>query len=235
MIACYVDESGDTGALPSTTSPIQPLFCILGLTLDLDYLHGFTLDFVEIKARFFPGLCTSGAYLNKILWEVKGNDIRSAFRSPISDRRRMHHHIGFLDEVINLVKKYKCRIFGMVWIKPICTLINGRAIYTSSLQNIHATFNDLLGTAGQSGIVICDSRTKDQNRGVSFSIFTQKFKTGGDAYPTIIEMPSFGHSENHAGLQVCDLFCSGLLFPIAAYTYCTGYVTNISSVPTLFE
>ena len=81
------------------------------------------------------------------------------------------------------------------------------------------------------GIVIPDPTSHIQNRKVSFSIFTQKFKATGDAYSRLIEMPTFGQSENHAGFQVCDILCSGLLFPIAAYSYCTGHVTNIHVDP----
>jgi hypothetical protein len=33
-------------------------------------------------------------------------------------------------------------------------------------------------------------------------------------------MPVFGHSENHAGIQITDFLCSTLLFPIATQTYC---------------
>jgi hypothetical protein len=127
----------------------------------------------------------------------------------------------------DFVASYDCRIFGRVWIKGIGAPFNGTAVYTYSAQNVCETFNHLLQQKDDRGIVIADSRFPKENRGVSFSILTQKLSMTGDACPRIIEAPSFGHSENHAGLQVCDLLCSGLLFPIATYTYCTGYVTNV--------
>lgn len=37
----------------------------------------------------------------------------------------------------------------------------------------------------------------------------------------------FGHSLNHAGLQIADLIASALLFPMAAYRYCLGHVQNV--------
>ncbi len=40
-------------------------------------------------------------------------------------------------------------------------------------------------------------------------------------------MPTFGHSENHVGIQIADLLCSALLFPMAAHAYCTGLVNNV--------
>jgi hypothetical protein len=38
-------------------------------------------------------------------------------------------------------------------------------------------------------------------------------------------------SVNHAGIQICDLLCSGLLFPIASYSYCSGFVNNLHVDP----
>ena len=40
-------------------------------------------------------------------------------------------------------------------------------------------------------------------------------------------MPTFGNSENHAPLQIVDLLCSAVLFPIAAFSYCLGHVNNV--------
>jgi hypothetical protein len=230
LLACYLDESGDTGTLPTAISPIQPLICILGLTLDLAYLRPFTLEFLDLKARFFPGLFAGSLRLSRILTEIKGADIRAAFRT--NDHARRHHHIGFLDALLDLVRSYNCRIFGRVWIKPIGSRVDGVAVYTYSAQSICATFHDLLAARDQSGLVIADSRLPAQNRSVSFSLFTQKLSIVGDPCERILEMPTFGGSENHAGLQVCgDLLCSALVFPIAAYTYCSGYVHNLHVHP----
>ena len=40
-------------------------------------------------------------------------------------------------------------------------------------------------------------------------------------------MVTFGHSENHVGLQLADILCSSLLFPMAACSYCLGHMANI--------
>lgn len=229
MIVSYLDESGDTGSLPTPDSPVQPLLCLLGLTLDHRYLRPFTLEFIDVKKRFFPGLFVGTLRLSGILTEIKGSDIRAAFRTDDHDRR--HHHIGFLDALLDLVENYRCRIFGRVWVKAIAGRFDGVAVYTSSAQSICSTFNHLLNVNDELGVVIADSRTFVENRAVSFSILTQKLGLVGDAFPHIVEAPTFGHSNNHAGLQVCDLLCSGLLFPISAYTYCTGYVDNVHVHP----
>ena len=39
-------------------------------------------------------------------------------------------------------------------------------------------------------------------------------------------MPTFGHSENHAGLQLADLITSAVLVPIACHAYCGTFITN---------
>jgi hypothetical protein len=62
------------------------------------------------------------------------------------------------------------------------------------------------------GFVIADSRMKRVNTQVSHSIFTQKFRTTGDTYDGIVEVPAFSHSDNHAGLELADAICSALLF-----------------------
>jgi len=204
----------------------------MGLTLNTAYLRPFTAEFLDLKTRFFPGRFGARyqhTHLSKLLEEIKGSDLRAAFRSDDHDRK--HHHIGFFDALLDFIASYDCRIFGRIWIKGIGVPFNGTAVYTYSAQNICGTFNHLLEQKDDYGIVIADSRFPKENRGVSFSILTQKLSVVGDARPRIVEAPTFGHSENHAGLQVCDLLCSGLLFPIAAYTYCTGHVTNIHVHP----
>ena len=45
----------------------------------------------------------------------------------------------------------------------------------------------------------------------------------GNLYPRILEVLLFGHSDNHAALQIADQVCPALLFPMAAQTYCTGH------------
>jgi len=44
-------------------------------------------------------------------------------------------------------------------------------------------------------------------------------------------MPTFGHSENHAGLQLVDLIASAVVFPSASFTYCTDHVSNVHVQP----
>jgi len=233
LLACYVDESGDTGILPNPTSPVQPLLCVLGVSLDLNNLHQFNSDFIDLKQNYFPGLFPAGMpRLSRILKEIKGVGIRRPFIPGGSGRsRKMRTNIGFLDGLLELVERNNCKIFGRVWIKQIGESIDHWAIYTASIQGICSAFQNLLESEDRQGIIILDPRTQNQDSRVSHSIYTQKFKVSGDKYSKIVEIPTFGRSENFAGIQVADLICSALLYPIAAYSYCTGYVNNIHVGP----
>ena len=102
-----------------------------------------------------------------------------------------------------------------------------RAVYTSSIQAICTTFQEQLRVDGEEGFVIADSRRKGQNAIVAHSIFTQKYSANGDPLVRILEMPTFGHSENHVGLQLADLLASAVVFPLAIESYSKGYVHNV--------
>ncbi len=128
---------------------------------------------------------------------------------------------------MDMLEALRVRIVARVWIKPIGEPIDGTAIYTSSIQRIYEYYQHFLTGINEQGIVIADGRSKTKNVNVAHSVFTQKFQQSGDKYNRIIEMPTFGNSENHAGLQIADLLCSSLLFPIAAYSYCLGHVRSV--------
>ncbi len=231
MQLCYLEEAGDDAVIPSATAPIQPLVCVLALTINAATLRDFTLEFMDLKQRFFPGQCRNCPRLERILVEVKGADIRKAFRTAIAGHHRYRHTcVGFLDATLDLLKRFQGRVFGRVYVKQIGVPLLGVAMYTASTQDICTTFHRHLETQNDTGILIPDPRAKAQDRHVSFSIFTQKFQFAGDAYPRLMEMPVFGQSLNHAPIQVCDVLCSGLLYPIAAHTYC-GHVQNVHVDP----
>ncbi len=225
MRICYIDEAGCTGALPSATSPIQPVFVLCGVVIAAEHIGGITREFVQLKRRYFPRLAPAGALpMHWILSEVKGSEIRKNAVDPSRNVRR--HALGFLDRVVELLEKYNCLLKGRVWVKGIGQTFNGTSVYTYSIQYIYKWFNHCLQQDDDHGIVICDSRNKTLNSKVSFSVFTEKFKQSGDKHPRVLELPTFGHSENHAGVQIADIVCSSLLFPMAIDAYCLGHVTN---------
>lgn len=221
----YIDEAGCPGQLPHATSQVQPVFAIVGIVFDADNLRGITNDFLHLKRRFFPGLHASPHFLDGILPEIKGAEIRRD--AAANSRRRRRAAFGFLDALFSSVEHHSGSVFGRVWIKGIGATFNGRSVYTSSMQAICSTYQNFLAQQDDRGIIIADSRNKPMNANVSHSVFTKKFRANGNDFDRLLEMPAFGHSENHAGIQIADLICSAIVFPLAVETYCRGHVTNV--------
>ncbi|MFH1969207.1 MAG: DUF3800 domain-containing protein [Verrucomicrobiota bacterium] len=226
MILFYLDEAGCTGALPAPDSPIQPVFIIAGIILHQDCIKPLTTDLLRLKERYFPHRLPSHAeFLDWILLEIKGADLRKQIRDGNRDERR--HALGVMNNLLLLLETYNCRILGRIYVKGIKASFNGVAVYTSSVQNLAVDFQFYLEEVNNDGLMILDSRNKPKNSSVSHSIFTQKFRAGGDAYNRLVEMPLFGHSDNHAGIQCADMLCSAFLFPMATYAYCLGHVRSV--------
>lgn len=231
MKLCYVDESGCTGSLPSPTSSIQPVFVLGGVIIPQQRLREATLGFLHLKARFFPALgAGTGHFLDRVKAEIKGSELRRMACG--SSRRQRRHAAGFLDGVVALLERLDARLIGRIWIKGIGAPFAGPAVYTSSMQALCLYFQDHLGATDEQGVIIADSREKNKNAIVSHSIFTQKHALGGDRYERVVEMPTYGHSENHVGIQLADLLCSAFLFPMATSAYCVGHVKSVHVNPS---
>lgn len=231
MKVCFVDEAGDLGALANPPLPNdQPVLVVGGLFADTANIENFTNDFLNLKQRYFPGLnYPSANHLDRILPEIKGADIRR--NATRGTARQQRHAVGFLDRIMGLLQQYDVKLVARIWVKGIGLPFDATSVYTSSIQGICTYFDHYLTQTGDIGICIADSRNKFKNISVSHSIFTQKFSPAARNYRQIAELPTFGHSENHAGLQICDIVCSALLYPIACFAYCTGYVNNVHVHP----
>ena len=230
MKICFIDEAGDLGALSNPPQPNdQPVLVIGGLFVDEARLYNLTNDFLNLKRRFFPGLrYPPTKHLDRILPEIKGSMVRkNAMRGS---RRTKKQAIGFLDGILRLLERYHIKMVARIWVKGIGLPFDSRPVYTSSIQAICTYFDHYLNDANDTGICIADSRNKFKNVNVAHSVFTQKFGAV-PGYQSIVELPTFGHSDNHAGIQVCDIVCSGLLYPIACFAYCTGQVDNVHVQP----
>ena len=233
MHILYVDESGDLGAMPYAPLPTgndQPVLIIGGLIVDARWLEKITHDFLDLKYRFHPNLpYPTTNHLDKILPEVKGSQIRH--QAVRGKPEAMRHAIGFLDKLLAMLKKHDVRLLSRIWVKRKGGEFKGRHIYTSSIQWLHTSFDNFLSDHDSFGFCIADSRDYLMNVYVAHSVFTQKFSSSTNVYARILELPAFGHSQNHAVIQICDIVCSALLFPIASETYCTGYVENVHVQP----
>ena len=231
MHGCFVDEAGDLGALGSPPLPNdQPVLAIGGLLVDVTHLASLTDNFLNLKQQYFPGLPYPSAMpLDRILPEIKGADIRSNATRGTPRQRR--HAIGFLDRILGLLQHHDAKLVARIWVKGIGLPFDATSVYTSSIQGICSYFEHYLTQTNGTGICIADSRNKFKNVSVSHSIFTRKFSSAAPSYQRLVELPTFGHSDNHAGLQICDIVCSALLYPIACFAYCTGHVNNVHVQP----
>ncbi len=231
MNLCFIDESGDLGALSNPPHPNdQPVLVIAGLFVDIANLGHLTTHFLDLKGQYFPGLAyPSAKFLDRILPEVKGSDVRR--NATRGTARQQHHALGFLDQILGLLEQYDVKLVARIWVKGLGLPFDPTSVYTSSIQGICTYFEHHLSLANETGICIADSRNKLKNVRVSHSIFTQKFSPAARNYQRLVELPTFGHSDNHAGLQICDIVCSALLYPIACFAYCTGHVNNVHVQP----
>ncbi len=222
MYLCYIDESGGFEA-PNSGNGATPLMLFAGLIVPADAVAPLTNDFLALKRKFFPGKASK--HLDYLLAEVKGSDLRAGVRS--TSRRKQRHAIGVLDAVVGLIEKHDVRLVGRVWIKDPTKGLEPSASYTFAIQDIARHFNHFLDINDSAGLVLCDGRLHRQDAQVAHSLFTQKYKTTGDALPRLVEAAVFGRSENHAGLQLADIVASAILFPMAARVYCVGKVTGV--------
>ncbi len=230
MHICFIDEAGDLGALRDPPAPNdQPVLVIAGLFIDGGRLANLTHEYLDLKHRFFPNLnYPSTRRLDRVLPEIKGAELRK--HATRGNARQKLHAVGFLDRIMGLLRRHDVRVVARVWIKVPGSPFGGTAVYTSSIQGLCTYFEHYLAERDDTGLCIADSRSKSKNLRVSHSIFTQKFSAVPN-YERLVELPSFGHSDNHVGLQICDIVCSALLYPIACYAYCTGHVNNVHVQP----
>ena len=226
MYLCYVDEAGCTGKLPSSTSSIQPIFAIVGILVKEDHVKNLTMDFLHLKKRFYPGeLPSNSKFMDWVKLEIKGKDLRKSIRT--GGRNEKRHALNVMGSTLKLLEDYNVKIVGRLYVKGIDEEIKGNAMYAAAVQSISTYFHHYTKSQGEKGLILLDSRLKHQNENVSHSVFTQKFKSSGDEYPSLIETPVFAHSDNHACIQLADLICSAFLYPLGTYAYCEGHVTNV--------
>jgi hypothetical protein len=219
MFFCYVDESGDSGTLNYGNPTDTPAFVVLGLILEQTKLYNITHDFIALKRKFFPNLVDAAYPLNDILAEVKGESIRKRIRK--GGRRNFSHSIGFLDAIIVLLQEYQVSIIGKGLLKGFGVSNSDVGFYGSAIQHVWRHFQAFLSAQNCPGMVVADSRRKNQNSYVAHSIFTQLFGALHKNYPNMLELPTYAHARNHAMIQITDVVCSGIIYPMLMDAYCS--------------
>ncbi|CAB3796608.1 DUF3800 domain-containing protein [Pararobbsia alpina] len=221
---CYIDEAGCGAPLPARKTDIQPLLVIAGLVVQQEALPHLTREFLALKRKYFPGSFTSPHLLDDVREEIKGSELRSAIRKK---GHKAGTQLRFIDDTLQLLESYKCRVLATIWVKGIGTPFKPRETYTQSVQHACKAFQSFLEDKDAQGFMIADFRTTQLNDQVAHSIFTQKYRAKGDPFDRVLELPTFGVSNNHVGLQITDVLCSALLFPIASSVYCFGHVSGV--------
>jgi hypothetical protein len=221
---CYIDEAGNSATLPSRKTDNQPVLVIAGLVMQQDALADITHEFLALKRKYFPGSFKSIHLLDDVREEIKGADLRSAIRKRA---HKAQTELRFIDATLELLERYECRILADIWVKGIGAEFKARETYTQSVQHACRSFQAFLESRNSSGFMVADFRTTQLNDQVAHSIFTQKYRAKGDPFARIYELPTFGISNNHVGLQITDVLCTALLFPMASSVYCFGHVTGV--------
>lgn len=195
---------------------------IAGVVIPEKELRDLTHDWIELKARFNPDIrrVASKGWLDAILHDLKGTKIRRGFRAS-GTRRQRKHAIGLIDGTLKLLERHDAQIVGRVWVKELDGANDAMALYQSSLQFICGAFHSQIPTR-ERGLVVVDSQTYWHNHRLAHSVFTQRFGSK-PKHEKLADMPVFGHSDNHAGLQIADLLCSAVLAPVASAVYAGAY------------
>jgi hypothetical protein len=213
MYICYVDESGDAGTLDLTDVNLNPLFVITGLVIEHTRLIDLTFDFLKIKRRFFPNRLAPPMFpLDRIKEEIKGNDLRKYLRGD--NRRNYQLSVGFIDSCVALLRRNNVRLLGRALIKAPGKKNSDEAFYGRSMMHIYQHFNAFLEDKQELGFVIADGRRPAQNQKTTHVVFTQIHRAVGSTYPRIAEIPVYGQSNNFAMLQMADMICSAIVFPM---------------------
>ena len=220
MHLCYVDESGSSGLLTLADPTQEPAFVIGALLLDRQHLLRITNEFLRLKHRFYPATADI-SYLDSIQHVVKGSTLRRALRT--GGRRNKTHALGFLDGIFDLLEEHNVQIVAKALLKGLDVVNSDAGVYGSAIMFICESFQQYLADLGNApGQVIADSRHTAENSRTSHTIFTQMFRLQGNSYPCLTEMPTYGYPHNHAMLQLADIMCSAILFPMLAHTFCQG-------------
>jgi hypothetical protein len=221
LLIAYVDDAGDVQTLKSGSN-IQPILAFVCVIVDQSRLAKLTKDFLALKEHHFRGRLTTGPHrLGNILTEIKGAELRTMARESSRKRRTA---LLYLRDIMDLLEGIDVRVIGRVWVKVPNEPLDGLAMNTYSIQWICEMFQRYLEMKHERGIIVIDSNNPGVNAKVSHSIFTQKFQYTGDCYDRILDMPTFGGSQNHAGLQIADTVASGIVVPMAGRSYCLDHV-----------
>lgn len=92
LILGYFDEAGCPGVLPSATSNVQPILSIITVTAPAPSVQSITREYLKLKRRFFRNRLAKSTFLDSLLLEIKGGDLRTDIR--MGNSRVIRHHMS---------------------------------------------------------------------------------------------------------------------------------------------
>lgn len=214
MQLCYLDEAGDSGP-PAGLGGHQtasPLLVVGGIVFDSDRLGELTRRFLELKDEHFSdgNLRHQHDYSREITPEIKGGDLRNALKILSGDPTTVSA-AAVIDGVLALLKANDAKIVAHIIEKSAVDGTAGEAIYQRAVVLVCKRLERRLAANDDFGAIVIDNRDPQRNALVAHSVYNEKFRAT-DNLPRIVEIPTFGQSENHAGIQIADLICSALLY-----------------------
>lgn len=219
MRILYLDESGDHTMLTSSPNPgTSVCLALVGVVVQVEALRDLTRAFLELKSLHLHVKAYSPHLLERTHAEVRGSALRKAWQEGAG---AASHQLSeqSLDGLFDLMEGYATPAFGQAFIKSEGRPFYGQQSYELALRHACETFQALLDEADDFGAVILDARNDAKNRETAHTIFTRKFAKAEDAFPRIIEIPTFANNLNHAGLQVADWVASALVQPMTSRTF----------------
>lgn len=224
MHLCYVDEAGHTSPIDTEHADQPPLFALIGITVPLSTSKNLTWDFLQMKKTYEPSL--KKVRLSELVeFELKGSSLRRDLRRP-TNRRAHRRAYRIIDDTLTLLEENGCQVIGKVVTKQLGDQLKDSAVYSPAVRDLATSLESLCAASSTNGALILDSRTKTKNSANVNGITSQRFKSGGDPFPHLVEAPVFGHSDSHVPLQIADIVASALVFPVACAVYCSDYTWN---------
>lgn len=202
---CYLDEAGCPGRLPAGSSTIQPFLIIAAVALPSADISTFTRQFNALKRRYAGWQGHVGAQADPFI-EIKGCELRAQLRKQ-PDGVSAEHRL--LDHLFTLLVQFDVRVFAQVAPKPLGGAFDGKAVYATAMYRLACEFHGLFEHRCTSGSMLARQATLDAH--MARPIYQAKFGEN-DALPRLTDVPMFGSSENHAGIQVADWLASALMF-----------------------
>lgn len=208
-LTCYVDEAGCPGKLPAGPTIVQPFLIVAAMALPSAEVGAFTHRLNMLKGAYLRANGSLAGTAAPLALEIKGSALRAQLRRSPGGVLAAHR---LLDGLLSLLKASDARIFAAIAPKPAGGEFDGVATYAFAMHRLACEFHQWLDHQDADGVMVADFREPQLNAAMARPVGASKFGEVRDALPRLLDVPLFGHSESHAGLQAVDWLVSALIF-----------------------